>query len=214
MWAARSEAFGTWRAPAWRGSPRGRTLAMRQAHYLLACMIVTSAAALVAACAKAPVDGKVDEDDTAVEAKGGAQSPVTPDGTPASDPSQPDDGTCSLARSRLSFETQVSKGGACDTCMQNGCCAQTTACFIGNTECAALNACILACNGKAGDAGARDGGGGGNGMGNGMGGGGGADAGDAGPGCTQDCIAKHPTAVDAQKAFFECYDKSCTATCQ
>ena len=71
-----------------------------------------------------------------------------------------DDGTCSLTRRGLTFEKTTPKGGACDTCMQTSCCAQTVACFDNNADCKALNECVLACR-AAGDGGADGGGEGG-----------------------------------------------------
>jgi hypothetical protein len=34
---------------------------------------------------------------------------------------------------------------ACDSCMQDKCCVQTTVCFSGNPDCVALHACLIKC---------------------------------------------------------------------
>ena len=47
---------------------------------------------------------------------------------------------CDLRHSGVAFTAK-----ACETCMQQKCCAQTTACFSGNQDCAELHACLIAC---------------------------------------------------------------------
>jgi hypothetical protein len=177
-------------------------------------------------------DSTSDGTDSAPAAPAPAKTPVpSTTGTPAppprgadasvptSPPSLPlDGGTCSLVRSGLSFDN--APGGAkCTSCMGAKCCVEVVGCFGGTGDCAALNTCIAACSADSG-AGAAD-------AGSGRDGGDAGktllllfadDAGDAGDAnvspCVRACRQSHQASVGSQKAFGECFAKSCGADCK
>ncbi|MFO0675986.1 MAG: hypothetical protein U0169_05595 [Polyangiaceae bacterium] len=109
-----------------------------------------------------------------------------------------DGGACSLSREGLGFR----QGTACETCMQENCCAETVACFKDNKDCSDLNTCVTKCGPVDRDAavipegGVKDGG---------------FTTGNA---CVDACYKDHPPSVDAQRAFGGCYETKCKVECK
>ena len=135
---------------------------------------------------------------------------------PALSAPPPGPGACDLKSNGVLFQAP-----ACNVCMQNGCCAQTVACFgPAGGDCNKLYQCIQRCPSHGlplptNDAGPAPG----------------FDSGipglqtDSGPTpppqdaaapedpCVVQCNSLYPVAASTAKAFIECYAHSCTASC-
>lgn len=149
---------------------------------------------------------------------GAACSSVDSTAASSSGATATDGGVCSLQSIGLTFTRPE-----CTECMQTSCCAATTACFSGDTECKALFTCVNACPSHGApvvavsDAGAGEDAWTIN-LGGDSGGGGGGHA-DAGPApaptdpCVDACNAMHPTAVTADSSYIGCFRGQCLSFC-
>jgi hypothetical protein len=173
-------------------------------HSLKTLSVCGTLALLVAACSSSSTDNTSNEGGTTTNNDSGATT--NPSGDSGNANTTPDSGGTSSEASTggeagsCQIPSNVSTGDqACDTCLQNNCCAQFVAC-IGDNDCVTLNNCLAGCqHGQDPD-------------------GGGFDAGDQSDGgaaeqCVNACFAATPssTAQAELVAKDTCEQNSCVS---